>query len=161
MMRNIYILLTITLPNMPGGIFFQQIMLQLTPQGRGTAKHHPDMRQVKLVALVLVGSHVDEDRGRDIELLNLEALESCEVGVELEAGEQDDLVAAVLAEEGDECEGVDVAEGQNAEGHLGGDTELEARDSFEYGGLENVGYDVAVRYHDGFLFSVLGMRSRT
>lgn len=103
---------------MKPGILFEHFLDKLAAQRSSPAKDKPHAAQIRPVALVLVRHHLYEDWRNDIELLDAETLDGSQKGLELEARQDDDLVTAVLAEEGDERQAVDVAQGEQAEHDL-------------------------------------------
>lgn len=141
---------TIALANIPLGKLLQQILRKLNPQRRRPAKDEAHGAQVVLVRL-LAREQLDQQRGHDVELLELEALDRDEELGEVKLGQDDDLVAAVLAEEGVHGEAVDVAEREEAEGDLGVDVLRATGGGIVEGGLNDVGHDVLVGDHDCFL----------
>lgn len=85
------------------------------------------------------------DNGRyDTELLDAELLDGGEKLLELEALQDDDLVAAVLRDVRDHHEAVDVAEGQQAQCDLRVYSILGTGDAFVCVDHEGAGYDVVV-----------------
>lgn len=94
----------------------------------------------------------DQDGRDEGDGFDLEALDGGEEGGELEAGQDDDLLATVGAQMGDGDEAVDVAEGEDADSRLGRGVALEGAGVLVEGHfLNDVGDYIVVRDHDGFL----------
>lgn len=136
---------------MPFRIHPLQVIHNLAPQRCRTTIYQPHAAQVVLATHILVAHHLDENGRHDAQLLDAEALHGVEVRGELEAREHHEAVAAVGRRQGQQGEAVDVAEGQDAEDDLRVDAEGAARDGLEGAELQDVGYDVVVGDHDGFL----------
>lgn len=143
--------LTVALADAPARIELQNALNHLCSQRGGAGKHIAHAAQVVLGHGVPVGDDVYQQGRHDAQLLDFEALDGVQEGCWFEFGQHDDLVAAVVAEQRDQCEAVDVAEGQDADADLGLDAELLAGDGLDGRNLHDVGYDVEVRDHDGFL----------
>lgn len=87
----------------------------------------------------------------DAEQLDAIFLNSGQEGLELEPGQHDDFVSTPGAGVGDDDKAIDVAERQEADFDLCADAKLVTAGGFEGGVLQDVGDDISMRYHDGFL----------
>lgn len=98
-----------------------------------------------------MSQHLNENWGYDAQLLNFEALYGIEERFELEAREHNNAVAAIVGYVSDQGQTIDVAEWEKADNSMGIDAEFFSGDSLESRYLKDIGNDVIVRDHDGFL----------
>lgn len=142
---------TIALSNAPFRIPLQQVLRELTPQWRRTAKHPPHAAQVVLITFRLVVEYLNKYGRHDVELVDFEALHCSQEGVQLKVGQNDDLVTTVLTEQSDYGEAVDVAEREETKRDLGIIAISLSSDVLVDSDLHDVGYHVPVGDHNGFL----------
>jgi hypothetical protein len=143
--------LTVALTYSPLGIKLEQLSNRLTTQRRSTRKDKPNTAEVVFLAFILAAQDLHDDRRHDAELLDAELLNGGQELLELEALQDDDLVAAVLCDVCDHHEAVDVAKRQQAQRNLRVYSVLGAGDTLKCVDHESAGYDVVVRDHDSFL----------
>lgn len=121
---------TVALTDVPPWKLLDQILSELGAQRRRPAEDEADAAQVVLVWF-FTRKQLDQYRGHEVELLEAEALDGAEQRGEFELGEDDDLITAVVAQQGAHREAVDVAKGEEAERDLGLDALLVASDTVE------------------------------
>lgn len=136
--------LTVALAYPPLRIKLKQLSNGLTAQRRSTRKDKPNTAEVVLLAFVLAAQDMHDDGRHDAELLDAELLDGGEKLLELEALQNDDLVAAVLRDVRDHHKAVNVTEGQQAQRDLRVYPVLGTGDALVCVGHESAGYDVVV-----------------
>ena len=119
--------------------------------GGGAEEDRGNGGEVVLFEEGLILDHGDHDGRDEVEGIDLEALDCFEERFEREAGEVDDVVAAVDGEMADQDTGVDVGLGEETEDHfrvlrgVGESGALDVTTRFLKGGyLEDVGDYIAV-----------------
>lgn len=150
--------LTVALTNLPLGENLFDCLLCLNAERCGARKGDADAVEVVFGEGGLVGDDLDEHRRYNVQVVELVVLDGAEEELEGEIGDDDELVAVVLGDMGDGGKAVDVAERQDAEDVFRINALIGAAEVLEEDHLDNVGNDVEVRNHDGFLRNENGQR---
>lgn len=108
--------------------------------------------KIKLLAFLMAGDHLNENRRNNVQLLYLETLNSREECAKLEVWKNYDLVATIWGGVCHDDEPISVTKRKQPEQHLGVDIVLTSVEALKNGELYDVCDDVTMRNHDSFLF---------